>query len=92
MDKINSTSYSRDTLREDLKRLGIGSLPRGKAIRAKCLDCCGDNSAEVARCHIVKCPLWPFRFGFNPYSERTANPASMAALAKAREEKKKNDE
>jgi len=37
-----------------------------KAIRAKCLDCCIGNSAEVKRCHIEDCSLWLFRFGHNP--------------------------
>lgn len=37
-----------------------------KAIRAKCLDCCAKNSAEVKRCEIEDCPLWQFRFGKNP--------------------------
>lgn len=44
-----------------------------KAIRAKCLDCVGDNTAAVRDfgdntaavrdCHICKCPLWAYRFG-----------------------------
>lgn len=37
------------------------------AIRAKCLDCSGFNAAEVARCQIVRCPLWPHRFGRSPF-------------------------
>ena len=36
---------------------------RQKAIRAKCLDCCCGNSAEVRRCPVEKCALWPFRMG-----------------------------
>ena len=38
-------------------------LTRGQAIRAKCLDCCGGQKAEVRRCHIRDCPLWPYRMG-----------------------------
>lgn len=38
-----------------------------RAIRAKCLDCCCGNAAEVRRCPTEKCPLWEFRFGKNPY-------------------------
>ncbi len=38
-----------------------------KAIRAKCLDCSGENAIEVAECPIQRCPLWPFRAGKNPY-------------------------
>ena len=38
-------------------------ITRGKAIRLKCLDCCCDNSAEVRRCPVTKCPLWRYRMG-----------------------------
>jgi len=38
-------------------------LIRSKAIREKCLDCVCQQRAEVRRCHIVSCPLWPWRFG-----------------------------
>lgn len=34
-----------------------------KAIRAKCIDCCCGQAAEVRRCHIKRCPLWRFRMG-----------------------------
>lgn len=38
-----------------------------KAIRAKCIDCCGGNSAEVRKCTATGCPLWPFRMNKNPF-------------------------
>lgn len=38
-------------------------LTRTKAIRAKCLECCCGNSAEVRRCQIADCALWPWRMG-----------------------------
>lgn len=38
-------------------------LTRSQAIRAKCLDCCCDNSVEVRNCSVTKCPLWNFRMG-----------------------------
>lgn len=38
-------------------------ITRGKAIRAKCLDCCGGNHAEVRYCTATKCPLWRYRMG-----------------------------
>lgn len=38
-----------------------------KAIRAYCLSCVCGNAAEVRRCEITRCPLYPFRFGKNPY-------------------------
>lgn len=41
-----------------------------KAIREKCLDCCIGQHAEVRRCHITDCALWPFRMGKNPSHKR----------------------
>ena len=50
------------------------SLPRHrnpvKVIRDKCIDCCAGSSKEVELCAVKKCPLWPFRFGKNPYREK----------------------
>lgn len=37
-----------------------------KAIRAKCLDCCCGNTAEVKRCDIETCSLYPYRMGRRP--------------------------
>jgi hypothetical protein len=37
-----------------------------RSIREKCIDCCAGNKAEVARCLIQSCTLWPFRMGRNP--------------------------
>lgn len=34
-----------------------------KAIRAKCLDCSGDNRAEVKKCELDDCPLYHYRMG-----------------------------
>ena len=33
------------------------------AIRNHCLECCGHESAEVARCTAPECWLFPYRFG-----------------------------
>ncbi len=41
-----------------------------KAIRAKCIDCCCGQRAEVRRCQLTACPLWPFRLGKNPRAAR----------------------
>ena len=38
-------------------------LTRAKAIRAKCLDCCYGQSAEVRCCPASNCPLFPYRMG-----------------------------
>lgn len=36
---------------------------RKKAVREKCIDCCGGVRAEVRKCPATNCPLWPFRMG-----------------------------
>jgi hypothetical protein len=51
-----------------------------KAIRAKCLECCGGSPKEVRLCPDVACALHPFRTGTNPFPRRkrkaTAPPAA----------------
>lgn len=34
-----------------------------KAIRAKCIDCCCGQVAEIRRCSIKACALWRYRMG-----------------------------
>lgn len=41
-----------------------------KAIRAFCMECSCGSSTEVKNCTISRCPLYPFRFGKNPYRHR----------------------
>ena len=41
-----------------------------KAIREKCLDCCGGSYLEVEKCTVESCPLFPFRFGKNPFRQK----------------------
>ena len=43
-----------------------------KAIRAKCIDCCGGEKNEVKLCPCEDCPIYPFRFGKNPFHTRKA--------------------
>ena len=40
-----------------------------KTLRAKCLECCVGSSAEVHKCHLSDCPIWPYRFGRPPKPE-----------------------
>jgi hypothetical protein len=40
-----------------------------KAIRAKCLDCSCFSHSEIDGCLIKGCPLYPFRFGKDPYAK-----------------------
>lgn len=56
-----------------------------KVIREYCLDCCLASSHEVALCPAAHCPLWPFRFGKNPYrAKRTISPEHLAAMHQGR--------
>jgi len=49
-----------------LANAGHRKRPLLKAIREKCLDCSAGNEAEVRRCTVVSCALWPYRMGKNP--------------------------
>jgi hypothetical protein len=46
------------------------------AIRAKCLDCCCGNAAEVRKCVSIDCALWPYRMGTNPFRKKRELSAS----------------
>ena len=37
-----------------------------KAIRKKCLDCSYFQPSEVRKCTVIKCPIYPYRFGRRP--------------------------
>lgn len=37
-----------------------------KAIRAKCVECCCGNFAEVRECELSECPLFEYRMGHRP--------------------------
>ncbi len=41
-----------------------------KAIKKKCIECFGGSQAEVKRCTGKSCPLYPYRFGTNPYRQQ----------------------
>ena len=73
------------------------SLPKHrnpvKVIRAKCMDCTCGSVKEIEACPAKKCPLWPWRFGKNPYrAKREVSEEQKAAarerLANARQRKK----
>jgi hypothetical protein len=40
-----------------------------KAIREFCIDCCGGSRETVKVCPSVKCALYPFRMGKNPFRQ-----------------------
>jgi len=70
----------RDLTQADLVSLGHEAMSPGKALRLRCLDCCGAQPAEVRACTAVRCPAWPFRMGSNPWRA----PASEAQREAAR--------
>ncbi len=45
-------------------------MNKSQAIKVQCLDCSGGSPKEVTLCHIVNCPLWPFRFGYSTKDKR----------------------
>jgi hypothetical protein len=60
------------TLREEI--IPVIELREYRDLRRYCLAC-AENSAEVRRCAIVNCPLWPYRMGRNPHNpKRGTNP------------------
>lgn len=62
-----------------------------KAIRAYCLECVCGSSEEVKRCHIEKCPLFPFRQGKNPFrTKREYTEEQRQAMASRLAEMRKN--
>lgn len=66
---------------DELNALGHmgGSILR--AVRQNCIDCCGGMKAEVRRCRIVKCPMWTYRMGKNPFLKRRMSEAAKKVLA-----------
>ena len=45
------------------------TIRRLTELRRHCLSC-AENAAEVRRCAVIDCPLWPFRMGRNPHNAR----------------------
>lgn len=52
-----------------------------KAIREKCLDCCGGSPQEVRLCPAQGCALHPFRMGKNPNIRREYTDAQRQEMA-----------
>jgi hypothetical protein len=51
-----------------------GGAGNGRVVRAKCLDCCCYQEAEIRKCTALACVLWPYRMGTNPFTTRKGNP------------------
>lgn len=45
-----------------------------RAIREKCMDCCCWQRKEVRLCPIVRCSLYPYRFGKRPKNDMPRAP------------------
>lgn len=60
-----------------------------KAIKLKCLDCCGGSTQEVNLCEVAECPLWLYRFGKNPNPKRRGNVSGLITYRKKVTEKQK---
>ncbi len=57
-------------------KLGIERMTANRAIRLKCAECMGGERGRMPRgetaewideCSSTCCPLWPFRYGSNPW-------------------------
>jgi len=69
-----------DAPREVLEACGMQGSPLLKVVRQKCLDCSAGQLSEVRKCTCwASCPLWPYRMGKNPFSNRKGNSASLTA-------------
>jgi len=62
---------------EQLNALGHEKRPKLKVMRAKCLDCCGDQPSEVLKCSAIDCDNWPYRMGTDPFTKRTGNVGNL---------------
>jgi hypothetical protein len=58
-----------------------------KQIRLKCLDCCCQQTEEVVKCTVTRCPLYELRLGKNPSPSRKGGKGNPEALKKFREAK-----
>ena len=59
----------------ELERGVYSKRPLLKAIKLKCMDCCGGSYNEVRECTCADtCFLHPFRLGKNPFSGRVMTP------------------
>jgi hypothetical protein len=66
----------------ELEALGLRPRSTLAVIRAKCLDCCAGNKAEVRRCAMIDCPAWAYRMGSNPFRHRRLTPEQRAEQAR----------
>ena len=58
----------------------MGKLTPMKAIRKKCIDCCGGSMQEVRFCTCEDCPLFGFRMGKRPVGDKVITEAEKNRL------------
>ena len=74
---VRSGRDPRNMTRSEFAEMGHTETSPIKAIRAKCVDCCAGELAEVRHCAATACPLWPFRMGVNPLNARHVGRARL---------------
>jgi hypothetical protein len=63
---------------DEISRAGLAAMGHSqrsllKIIRTKCYECSSGSVAEVRKCPVVNCPLWPLRFGVRPKAWRSTH-------------------
>ena len=59
----------------------MGEMREFRDLRKHCLGC-AENVAEVRRCAIIDCPIWPYRMGRNPHNpKRGKHPSWLGGAA-----------
>lgn len=84
---VNGDTIGRDPrtmIADDLISMGHNPVPILDSIRAKCVDCCGGSPSEARKCVAVRCPLWPYRTGANPFRVKRALSDDQKAALKER--------
>lgn len=71
---------NKEQLKEQVKEFNIERIPVLKAVRNKCLNCCCGQRLIVESCPCPDCPLWPFRLGINPFTERNMSEEQKKAV------------
>ena len=91
-ERIRAGRDPRTMSEADFVALGHRKRPILDVIRENCIDCMAGNQAEVRRCAAIRCPMWPYRMGTNPFLTRElsdeAKAAGAARLRAAREARK----
>lgn len=76
----------------EFEALGHRKEPLLKLIRRNCIDCAGNNEAEVRRCALVACPFWPYRMNTNPFAVPQSEERRAAAGERLRRLRAKQGE